>query len=121
MVPTAPEQYRANQRGVLTPVWTEPPGKRHALCTTVRVASLERPIHMDSSIGAFLSALEAWAVGQPDILAVAIIGSHARGRARPDSDIDIVIIADDPDRYLDTSSWLDCCGHVLSIANEDWG
>jgi uncharacterized protein len=79
------------------------------------------PIYMHSSIWVFLSALEAWAKKQPDILAVAIIGSHAKGMAGPDSDIDIVIIADDPDRYSETSSWLECFGRIRSISNEDWG
>ena len=31
-----------------------------------------------------------WAKAQPKIRAVALVGSHARGTARPDSDIDVM-------------------------------
>jgi uncharacterized protein len=76
---------------------------------------------MHNSIGPFLDVLKTWAAKQPDILAVAIVGSHARGMARPDSDIDVIVIVDDPVRYLETSAWLECFGQLRSISNEDWG
>jgi len=41
--------------------------------------------------------------------------------ARSDSDIDVIVIVDDPVPYLGTSAWLESFGHVHSIANEDWG
>jgi hypothetical protein len=41
--------------------------------------------------------------------------------ARPDSDIDVIVIVDDPVRYLETSSWLEFFDHLRSISNEDWG
>ena len=76
---------------------------------------------MHNSIGPFVDALKAWAAKQSDVVAVAIVGSHARGKARRDSDIDVIVIADDPARYLETSVWLECFGPLRSISNEDWG
>lgn len=76
---------------------------------------------MHNSIDPFLDALKTWAVKQPDILALAIVGSHARGMTRPDSDIDIIAIVDDPVHYLKTSAWLERFGQVRSISHEDWG
>jgi uncharacterized protein len=75
---------------------------------------------MHDSIGPFPNLLKTWAAKHPDIFAVAIVGSHARGTARSDSDIDVIIIVDDPARYLETSEWLACFGHLRSISNGDW-
>ena len=41
--------------------------------------------------------------------------------ARPDSDLDIIAIVEDPMQYLKTSAWLERFGQVLSISREDWG
>lgn len=81
----------------------------------------EIPICMHNSIGPFLNVLKTWAATQPDIVAVAIVGSHARGMARPDSDIDVIVIVDDPARYLEMSAWLECFGNLRSVSNENWG
>lgn len=48
----------------------------------------------------FLSAVVQWASAQPDIVAVALVGSHARGTAKPTSDVDLVILTSCPQRYL---------------------
>ena len=74
---------------------------------------------MHDTIGPFLNLLKTWAAKQSDIVAVAIVGSRARGMARPDSDIDVIV--DDPVRYLETSVWLECFGRLRAISNEDWG
>ncbi len=41
-----------------------------------------------------------WAVPRPDVRAVGLAGSRARGTARPDSDVDLVVLVDDPRAYL---------------------
>jgi len=76
---------------------------------------------MHKSIEPFLEALKTWATQRPDIFAVAIVGSYARGMERPDSAIDVILIVDDPVRYLTTSAWLELFGQVRLIAHEDWG
>ena len=52
--------------------------------------------------------------------AVAVVGSHARGTAREDSDIDVIVLTRDPEKYLDDPRWLDAFGTVRSVAREDW-
>jgi hypothetical protein len=46
-----------------------------------------------------------WASAHATIRALAIVGSHARGEAGPDSDIDLMILADDPAAFRH-SDWL---------------
>ena len=50
--------------------------------------------------------MTAWAQGCDDIRAVALIGSHARGAARPDSDINLVLLARDPRKFFSDEAWL---------------
>jgi uncharacterized protein len=40
-----------------------------------------------------------WARGRTDVVAVALVGSHARGAARPDSDVDFVVVTTEPEFY----------------------
>jgi uncharacterized protein len=72
-------------------------------------------------IAVFLDAVKSWAGNHPDILAILIVGSHARGTARPDSDVDLVIITDSPAYYLQNDQWLSIFGRADQIQDEDWG
>jgi predicted nucleotidyltransferase len=54
---------------------------------------------------AFLAQVTAWAAAQRDIVAVALVGSHARGTARPGSDVDLVILTATPERFLADTAW----------------
>lgn len=62
-----------------------------------------------------------WAQSCSSILALALVGSHARHEARPDSDIDFVLICDDTSYLLDDFSWIERFGEVKSHKVEDWG
>jgi len=58
-----------------------------------------------------LTALVAgWVARQPDLLGLALAGSWARGNARPESDLDLVILTTDPDRYRRDAAWLGTLG-----------
>ncbi len=41
-----------------------------------------------------------WAAGRPDVVAVGLAGSYARGTAGPDSDVDLVVLTRDRDAHL---------------------
>lgn len=69
----------------------------------------------------FLSAVTQWASAQPDIIALALVGSYARGDATESSDIDLVILTSNPERYLDETGWVRCFGPVERQQVEDWG
>jgi hypothetical protein len=68
-----------------------------------------------------------WVRSQPDIRAVAVVGSHARRTPRPDSDIDLVLLAMDPDRFRLDETWVDQIdwpsigAHPETWADEDYG
>jgi uncharacterized protein len=47
-----------------------------------------------------------WARAERKICAVALIGSRARGTARADSDIDLVVLTTDPQFFRADASWL---------------
>ena len=72
-------------------------------------------------VQAFLTAFAAWAEGEPQIQAVALVGSHARGTAGDTSDVDLVIIADDPARYVHDLGWSHRFGPVAQFQIEPYG
>jgi aminoglycoside 6-adenylyltransferase len=65
--------------------------------------------------GSFLAAVTAWGRRRPDVHAALLIGSHARSQAAADqwSDIDLVLVVDQPATYLDDASWLGAFGQPL--------
>jgi predicted nucleotidyltransferase len=44
-------------------------------------------------VGELLDRVTRWAAARSDLIGLALVGSHARGEARPDSDIDLVLLA----------------------------
>lgn len=74
-----------------------------------------------TGVSGFLEAVGRWAAGAPGVQAVALVGSYAAGRARPGSDVDLVVLLDDPRRLLEERAWLEEFGVVEATAVEDWG
>ena len=62
----------------------------------------------------------AAAAGQRDVRAVALVGSWARGTARADSDVDVVLLAESPARYVQSGEWLSAFGAVRVIRTRRW-
>ncbi|QUD90576.1 nucleotidyltransferase family protein [Phenylobacterium montanum] len=52
------------------------------------------------------NALTIWATEQPSVRALAIVGSWARAAARPDSDLDVIVLADPTERWTMAGEWL---------------
>jgi predicted nucleotidyltransferase len=75
----------------------------------------------ESYIVEFLNGVIVWATAQPGISGVALVGSHARGEARPDSDIDLVLLCTAPQAFLSDTSWVQDFGEVEARQTEDWG
>ncbi|HUV88802.1 MAG TPA: nucleotidyltransferase domain-containing protein [Anaerolineae bacterium] len=73
------------------------------------------------SVNRFLDEFAAWAAAQPDIVAVALVGSYARNAATETSDIDLVIIASQPETYLQDVAWTRRFGQVRRQQVEDYG
>lgn len=69
----------------------------------------------------FIREFQKWLPTQPHVLAACFVGSHARGDARPDSDLDIVLITDTSDEYLKNEKWLSFFGVPERTEHEDYG
>ena len=68
-----------------------------------------------------LSRVRAWVTEEDGLVAAALAGSHARDEAGPDSDVDLVILADDPERWIADTTWVASFGAPAELEIEDWG
>lgn len=64
---------------------------------------------------AVVSAVTRWAGSRRDVRALALLGSWARGCAHAGSDIDLILLVDDPQAYRATP-WLDDLGRSSADA-----
>lgn len=66
-------------------------------------------------IEAFLAGVTRWGRARPDVRAVLLIGSRARTAVPADrwSDVDLVLVVDDPRPYLADGGWLAAFGRPL--------
>jgi hypothetical protein len=53
-----------------------------------------------------LELVVAWAAARADIVGVGLVGSWAYGNARPDSDVDFVLLTPTPQAFRQSDSWL---------------
>jgi predicted nucleotidyltransferase len=68
-----------------------------------------------------LERVTAWARQRPDVHGVALVGSWARDAAREDSDVDLVVLTDDPDRYVTAEDWSVELGATGIVRTLSWG
>ena len=54
----------------------------------------------------FTTILQEWATERGDVVASAIVGSWARDAASEDSDVDVVLLTDNPSIYLEGKDWI---------------
>lgn len=72
------------------------------------------------TVAAILEEIAFWAAARSDVVGIALVGSHARGTSRPDSDIDLVVLSDAPLGLLN-GEWVSVFGEVESSVMEDYG
>lgn len=68
-----------------------------------------------------LAPTRRWAEGRLDVRAVLLVGSHARGAAHDGSDVDLVVLADDPDACVRDGTLATALGASERPAVERWG
>jgi uncharacterized protein len=59
-----------------------------------------------AKVDSILAHVVQWAVNRADIQAVVLVGSWARGTARLDSDIDLMLLTPYPKRFQDSEKWI---------------
>lgn len=73
------------------------------------------------TIERFLDEIKAWAATRPDLEAILLVGSHARGTATGSSDIDLVLLVQSPEQYVQDIEWARAFGLMKRWQVEDWG
>lgn len=67
-----------------------------------------------------VDCVTSWAEGRADVVGLLLVGSYARGAARPDSDVDLVLLSRDVAGYGD-NSWINelALGELIRV--KTWG
>ena len=69
-----------------------------------------------------LERVPAWASARVDVTAVALVGSWARGEEGPGSDVDLVVLTEDPLAYTEGDDWIEPLAPGASLVRTgDWG
>ena len=76
---------------------------------------------IDLNVRAFLQNVVEWAVNEPNLLALALVGSYVRGEASPESDVDLILLLRNPKEYLKDREWISGFGEPGNIVREEWG
>ena len=72
-------------------------------------------------VRAFLESVVEWAKKEPGLMALALVGSYARGEASPESDVDLILLARQPEEYLKNRDWVSELGEPTHTTREKWG
>ena len=102
------------------PSWSEDRRFVHSRMTMLCEAKFRPRLISCMDANQFITEFTKWVREQKEIWAVLLVGSYARDSAKPDSDIDLVVITDEPEIYLDNDLWIKGFGEVKEIIKEDY-
>lgn len=69
-----------------------------------------------------MTAVTEWASRQPDVSALALVGSYAYNRPRMASDVDLVLLTYDPDKHTRDIGWaISFDRQARLIRDQKWG
>ncbi|GGS94712.1 hypothetical protein GCM10010206_66730 [Streptomyces cinerochromogenes] len=74
-----------------------------------------------AEINEVIDRITRWARDREDIVGLLLVGSCARNTARPDSDIDVVLLTTEESRYLREDAWAVELGLGEPIRTQPWG
>jgi mannose-6-phosphate isomerase-like protein (cupin superfamily) len=74
-----------------------------------------------NEVGALIARLDGWARGRPEVVAVGLVGSWARGEARMDSDLDVVLLAEDREPFVRDDAWVHALAGTGLVRTRGWG
>jgi predicted nucleotidyltransferase len=73
------------------------------------------------TLESFVEEFGDWARLQPDIEGVALVGSYARQAATEESDVDLIILTWEREKYFQNHEWLSRFGQIEETEYENWG
>ncbi len=68
-----------------------------------------------------LISIAAWASARPDAIAIGLVGSWARNEAGADSDLDLVVLTENPGAYVEDEGWVAELGARCVVRTKRWG
>jgi len=68
-----------------------------------------------------LKKIKNWAHKNNDLNSLLLVGSYARNEVHQDSDIDLVLIFNDPKKYISNLDWIKEFGEIEWYEIEYWG
>jgi len=74
-----------------------------------------------SALQPLLDRVVWWAESVREVRAIALVGSWARGEARADSDVDLIVLALYPETLVSDTSWTAFVGPPTLVTVEEWG
>ena len=69
----------------------------------------------------FIEDFMRWSTRRKDIRAAALVGSYARQEMEKDSDVDLVIITETPQKYITNTEWTRVFGRPIAKKVEEYG
>ena len=72
-------------------------------------------------IASFVEAVRTWAAARPDVHGLALVGSYARGKATPESDVDLLFLVENVEHFLRDMRWTQSLGDPTRMETEAWG
>jgi rhodanese-related sulfurtransferase len=72
-------------------------------------------------VEALLALAASWAASRPDVAALGLAGSWARDAAGPESDVDLILLTDEPAAYADDDTWIAALGAREIVRRRSWG
>ncbi|MFF9164275.1 nucleotidyltransferase domain-containing protein [Streptomyces longwoodensis] len=79
------------------------------------------PPQRAAEIDDVVDRVTAWCGDREDVVGLLLVGSCARGAARRDSDVDLVLLTTDPSRYLLEDAWVADLRLGEVIRTRSWG
>ena len=69
----------------------------------------------------FTQGLLDWIKSDSKIIGTCLVGSYARNEQKIDSDVDILILCSDPNKFISDNMWIDYFGKINDKKFEEWG
>jgi len=68
-----------------------------------------------------LKEIKNWAYKNNELDSLLLVGSYTRNKAHQDSDIDLVLILNNPEKYVNNLDWIKEFGEIEKHKIEYWG